>query len=150
MKSLIKRGEFTPIEELRRDLDRIFDEMVPFTWWKEEGEENGLKLWAPKTDMTENEDQYLIHVDLPGIPKKDVKVSYKDNRLTISGERKKEEKEEKDNFLRKERYFGSFVRTFTLPVDVKEDNIKANFKDGVLTVTVPKAEVSKPKTVEID
>lgn len=149
MKSLIKRGEFTPIEELRRELDHIFDEMVPFTWWKEEGE-NGIKLWAPRTDMTENEDQYLIHVDLPGIPKEDVKVSYKDNRLTISGERNEEEKEEEDNFLRKERYFGRFVRTFTLPAAVKEDNIKANFKDGVLTVTVPKAEVSKPKTVEID
>ena len=139
----------TPIEDLRRDLDRIFDEMVPFTWLKEE-EENGMKLWAPKTDMRETEDQYLIHVDLPGIPKKDVKVSYKDNRLTISGERKEEEKEETDNYLRKERYFGSFVRTFTLPAAVNEEDIKANFKEGVLTVTVPKAEVSKPKTVEID
>lgn len=149
MKSLTKQGELRPIEDLRRELDRIFDEMVPFSWWKEEGE-NGIKLWAPKTDMTENDDAYLINVDLPGISKKDVKVSYKDNRLTISGERNEKEKEEKDNYLRKERYFGSFVRSFTLPAAVKEDNIKANFKDGVLTVTVPKAEVSKPKTVEID
>lgn len=149
MRSIIKRTGLSPVEDMRREMDRIFDEMAPFSWWQDEGED-GLTLWAPNTDMTETENEYVINVDLPGIPKEDVNISFQDNRLVISGERRKEGKEEKENFLRRERYFGSFIRTFTLPNAVKDDGIKAKYHEGVLTVTVPKSEKSKAKNVQID
>lgn len=149
MRSLIRRSETSPIEELRREMDHLFDEMVPFSWSRQRGG-NGFDLWAPNTDMVETDNEYVIRVDLPGIPKDEVNINFKDNRLTISGERKQEEKEEKDNYMRQERYYGNFLRAFTLPNAVKEDDIKAKYKDGVLTVTVKKAEESKPKTVKIE
>lgn len=109
-----------------------------------------MELWAPDTDMSETDDAYLLTVDLPGLTKKDIQVSYQDHRLTISGERKKESKEEEKDYIRQERYLGKFTRSFTLPTEVKEDKIKASFKDGVLLVTIPKVEAKKPKTVSID
>jgi len=104
----------------------------------------------PNTDMTETDNDYIVSIDLPGLTKKDIDVNLQENRLTISGKREKEEKEENKNFLRKERYHGRFMRSFTLPATVQEEEIKAKFKDGVLTVTIPKAEVSKPKEIKID
>jgi HSP20 family protein len=82
--------------------------------------------------------------------KDEIEVSFKDKRLTISGERKKEEKEEKKDYIRQERYHGRFVRSYTLPSEVQEEDIKASFHNGVLTVKVPKSEVSKPKTINIE
>jgi HSP20 family protein len=109
-----------------------------------------MELWAPETDMSETEEAFLLTVDLPGLSKKDIQVSYKDHRLTISGERKQESKEEEKDYIRQERYIGKFTRSFTLPGEIKEDKIKASFKDGVLSITVPKVEAKKPKTVTID
>lgn len=149
MKALTRFSDFPAMESIRRDMDRFFDDLVPFSW----REANGGKkadLWAPNTDLSETENEYVITVDLPGISKKDVEVNFHDNRLTISGERSSEEKEEKENYLRKERYTGRFLRTFTLPCAVKDEEIVAKFKDGVLKVNVPKSEVSKPKKVSID
>ena len=149
MKAMQKRSELSPIETIRREMDRFFDDIVPFS---HKGGNGGMRmeLWAPDTDVSETDDDYTISVDLPGITKKDVEVSYKDNRLTISGKREHEEEEEKKDYLRRERYRGSFTRSFTLPSEVKEEDIKARFKDGVLKVQVPKSEVRKPKTVAID
>ncbi|SHE90079.1 heat shock protein Hsp20 [Fodinibius roseus] len=149
MKAIQKKSELSPIESIRREMDRFFDDIVPFSR-REGGDGMRMELWAPDTDVSETDEEYIVSVDLPGISKEDVEVSYKDNRLTISGERQHEEKEEKEDFLRKERYHGSFTRSFTLPSAGKDDKIKARFKDGVLKVTVPKAEVQKPKTVPID
>ncbi|MFH5886329.1 Hsp20/alpha crystallin family protein [Halalkalibaculum sp. DA3122] len=149
MRLLTRRSETSPIEELRREMDHLFDEMVPFSW-KRQAEGNGFDVWAPNTDMVEKEGEYIIRVDLPGIPREDVNISFKDNRLTISGERKREEKEEKENYMRQERYYGNFVRSFTLPNTVSEDDIKARYSDGVLTINVKKTEESKPKTVKIE
>lgn len=149
MRSLIKRTESSPVDELRREMDHLFDEMVPFSWFRE-NRGDGYDLWAPNTDMVETDDAYVIRLDLPGIPKEEVNISFKDNRLTVSGEREKDEKEEKENYMRRERYHGSFLRSFTLPNAVEEDDIKATFKDGVLTVNVKKTEESKPKTVKIE
>lgn len=149
MKALQKKSDMSPVEAIRREMDRFFDDIVPFS--RRAGSE-GMRseIWAPDMDVSETENEYVISVDLPGITKDNVEVSYKDNRLTISGERQHEEKEEKEDFLRKERYYGSFTRSLTLPSACKDDKIKARFKDGVLKVNVPKAEVQKPKTVPID
>lgn len=109
-----------------------------------------MELWAPDSDLSETDNEYYLMVDLPGMSKKDIEVSYQNKRLTISGERKLEEKETTKDLLRKERYHGRFLRSFTLPEEIKEENIKANFKDGVLTVKIPKSEVQKRKLVPID
>ncbi|WP_372634428.1 Hsp20/alpha crystallin family protein [Fodinibius sp.] len=149
MKAIQKKSDLSPIESIRREMDRFFDDIVPFSP-RMGGDGMRMELWAPDTDVSETDEEYIVTVDLPGISKEDVEVSFKDNRLTISGERQHEEKEEKEDFLRKERYHGSFTRSFTLPSAGKDDKIKARFKEGVLKVNVPKVEVQKPKTVQID
>ncbi|WP_445664657.1 Hsp20/alpha crystallin family protein [Fodinibius sp. AD559] len=150
MKAPTKYSELSPLEAIRRDLDRIFDEISPLSKMRSSNGGNGMELWAPDTDVSETDSAYMVSVDLPGLSKEDVEVSYSDNRLTISGKRKYEEKEEEEDFLRKERYHGTFTRSFTLPSEVKADDIKANFKDGVLSVRIPKSEVKKSKQISIE
>ncbi len=149
MRSLMKRSGGSSIEELRREMDHLFDDMVPFSWFRQRPGD-GFDVWTPSTDMVETDDSYIITMDLPGIPKDDVTINFKDNRLTISGERKKEEKQENKNYMRRERYRGSFVRSFTLPNAVKEDDIKAKYKEGVLTINIKKTEESKPRTIKVE
>lgn len=138
-----------PVSNLRKEMDRIFNELIPFSW-RMEDTETDLDIWSPTTDMKETDDEYIIEVDLPGLSKKDIQINCQDNVLTIEGERKKEKDEEHNGYLRSERYFGSFRRSFMLPASIKEDKIKATFKDGVLMVNVPKAEKSKRKSVNIE
>lgn len=140
----------SPLEAIKRDMDLIFDDISPFSRIRRGNGGFGMELWAPDTDMSETENAYTLTMDLPGLKKDDVDVSFTDNRLTISGERSRETKEEDKDFIRKERYLGKFSRAFTMPADVVEDKIKATFKNGVLTVDIPKAEVKKPKKVSID
>ena len=109
----------------------------------------GLEEFMPLADIVERDKEYLIKVDLPEVRKEDVKVLFDDGVLTIKGERKFEKDEKGDNYHRLERTFGTFARSFTLPANVKTDKVEASFKDGVLTVTLPKAEEAKPRQVEI-
>ncbi|RMD92824.1 MAG: Hsp20/alpha crystallin family protein [Calditrichaeota bacterium] len=105
--------------------------------------------WTPAVDISEDKDNFYLNVELPGMKKEDVKVSYEDGILTIKGE-KKSEREEKDvNFHRVERTFGMFERSFRVPNKIVEDKIDAKFENGVLTITLPKAEEAKPKEIEV-
>lgn len=105
--------------------------------------------WSPAVDISEDKDNFYLHVELPGLKKDDVKVSYEDGILTIRGE-KKAEREDKDvNYHRIERSFGMFERSFRVPTRIKEDNIEARFENGVLTITLPKAEEVKPKEIAV-
>lgn len=146
---LTKKAEPSPIDLLRREMDHFFDDMVPFTFGRDNGGKK-LTTWSPSSDITEDEKEYLIKMDIPGMEKGDIKVQYHDGRVTISGERNEEEKEEKKDFVRQERYYGSFYRSFTLPEKIKEDNIQATFKNGVLKLTIPKTEVVKPKPIKVN
>ncbi len=147
---LTKKGtEPSSIDMLRREMDQFFDDMIPFSWSRENGGKE-LRTWSPNSDITEDEKEYMIRMDIPGMEKENIKVNYQDGRLTITGERKMEESEEKKDYIRRERYSGSFYRSFTLPEAVKEDQIDATFKDGVLKLVVPKAEVVKPKAIKIN
>lgn len=138
-----------PVSNLRREMDRIFNELIPFSW-RFDDTEQGMELWTPTIDMMESDNEYMIEVDLPGLTKKDITINCHDNVLTIEGERKKEEKKEQPGYLRSERYFGTFKRSIMLPASIVDDKIKATFKDGILKVNIPKAEKSKRKTVSID
>jgi len=105
--------------------------------------------FVPAVDIKETEDKYVIEVEVAGIDKKDVHIEVKDGVLTLSGERKFEHEEKKDNYTRIERSYGKFHRTFTLPDLVMEDKIEAAYKDGLLTIELPKGEEAKPKEIEV-
>jgi len=146
---------FNPVRDLlnvEREFNRMFRSMEDrFGLSKKEDydEEYENAVWMPLTDIYEDRDEYKIKADLPGIKKDDVKISFSDGKLSISGERNqaKENKDAKSHRI--ERTFGKYYRSFTLPKEIKEDKIKADFKDGQLTVTIPKAEEVKPKEIDI-
>lgn len=106
--------------------------------------------YAPEVDIVENDNEFVIHADLPGINPKEVHLDVRGNTLTISGERKEEREKKDKNYYRAERYFGSFQRSFTLPEGIDQNKISAQYKNGVLNVTIPKGEASRPKQIEIN
>lgn len=139
--SLASRRRQEPMNVLRQmtsELDRMFDE--PWTllrWPSADLASPDSPIWAPKVDVVTNDNKLVTRVDLPGMKKEDVQVEVEDGFLTLSGERKKETKEEKDSVYREEREYGSFCRTVPLPKGVKADDVKATFTNGVLEVTIP-------------
>jgi HSP20 family protein len=108
-----------------------------------------LADWTPLADITEDDKEYLIKAELPDVRKEDVKVTVENGMLTISGERKFEKEEKNKKYHRVERAYGSFVRSFTLPEDADASKVKAEFRDGVLTVHLPKSERAKPKQIDV-
>ena len=148
MSDITRNPSMTPIRNLRREMDRLFDDLVPFRLFDEEREPL-TGVWNPRCDILETDNDFIVTLDLPGVKKENVTVNYQDNQLTISGERIAEEIQEKRDFIRKERTYGNFHRVFTLPQSVNAEKITANFKEGILTIKVPKSEESKPKQVKI-
>ena len=111
--------------------------------------ESPMSAWAPVLDVREDADNFAISAELPGLKRNDISVSLQDGALVISGERTVEKVEEGVEIHRQERFYGKFQRALTLPTPVAADKIKAQYKDGVLTVTLPKAEEAKPKQIDI-
>jgi HSP20 family protein len=105
--------------------------------------------WVPAVDISETDGGYQIKAEIPDVKKEDVKVTLEDGVLTIQGERKQEKEENGKKYHRVERSYGSFVRIFTLPDLVDEGKVKAEFKDGVLNLQLPKSEKAKPKSIEV-
>jgi len=136
---------FARISDLRDEIDRLFDaplgEMVRTS--------NLLSGWTPALDVYENKDNFTIKAELPGMKKEDIAVTLHDGSLSIAGERKSEARHEGAEVCRAERYVGRFQRTVTLPGAVAPDKAKAQYKDGVLTVTLPKTEEAKPKQIDV-
>ena len=119
------------------------------------GEREGKDLfsrsdWAPAVDIKETAEAFNIEAELPGMSKDDVKVTVEDGVLSIRGERKQEEETDDKRHHRIERFYGSFLRRFTPPENVDENSIQAKFKDGVLSLTLTKAEPAEPKAIEVD
>jgi len=112
-------------------------------------DENWDRVWRPAVDIYEEENGVALKAELPGIDKKDISIDVKDGVLTLSGERTVENETEEKNFYRRERTYGKFQRLFTLPEGVSAEDITADFKDGVLKVHIPKAEVEEPKKITI-
>lgn len=130
---------------LQREMNRVFDSF--FHGADEPNLFNGA--WMPAVDVAEEDDAYVVKVELPGVNKDDVKITLESNILTIRGEKKVESEVKQKNYHRTERSYGSFQRSFTLPTSVKNDKIDAVYKDGILTVSLPKAEEAKPKQIEV-
>ena len=131
-----------------KSFDRLLEETVralsPNT-----SRDSEQEAWSPKVDIYEDDDRYILKADLPGLNKEDIQVDLNDKTLRISGEKKDVEKTSKDNYVRLERKYGKFVRSFTVSDNIVTQNIKANYKDGVLEVTLPKKEEAKPKQLKV-
>ncbi len=106
--------------------------------------------WSPTVDIEENDDAYTIKAEMPGVNKDDMEVNFDNGILTIKGEKSEEKTEDKGKIHRTECSYGSFSRSFTLPEGIKEDKINASYKDGILLLTVPKAEEKKPRSIAVD
>ena len=105
--------------------------------------------WQPRVDVKDEKDTIVVLAELPGMSKGDIKVTYENNYLTISGERKLEDKKEDENYYRVERQFGRFSRSFRLSTEMQPDKISAEYKDGVLRLVLPKSEAKKPREISI-
>jgi HSP20 family protein len=132
---------------VQREINRLFDDF--FRGGMQAEEASGRSYWSPAVDIAERDNEYVVKVELPGVNKDDVKITLESNILTIRGEKKQEKEEKGENSHRLERSYGSFQRSFTLPTIVKNDKIDAVYRDGILTVTLPKAEEAKPKQIEV-
>ena len=138
-----------PLSSLREELDRIFGEFLPTTPEAIEGSGSSA-VWSPRVDFSENDKSYMLKVDLPGMRKTDITVSVDDHILTISGERKEEKKEEKEDYILLERAYGNFRRSLNLPKSAEVNKVKAEFANGVLSVEVPKSEERKARLVAVN
>ena len=146
MNAITHWGSFRNLTTLQDEMDRLFE--GAFT--KGQGGQAELASWAPAVDIYEAESELVAKVDLPGVDEKDLDIRLENNTLTIRGERKFEKSVNEENFLRVERAYGSFTRTFSLPNIVNPEGINASYSNGVLTVRMPKREESKPKQVKIN
>ncbi|NPV72580.1 MAG: Hsp20/alpha crystallin family protein [Pelotomaculum sp.] len=144
--ALVRWDPFRELVNLQHSINRLFDENFRFM---RVHEGNLAQGWTFPVDIKDTPEAILVKAELPGVNKDDIKVSFSDNLLTIRGERKKEEKEEGANFLRVERSYGSFSRSFSVDVPVKQEQIKARYQDGILEITLPKEDWSKKKEVTI-
>ena len=146
MTYLTTRRPMRNLFSLHNEMGRIFGDLfAPH----EGGTDTEEISWIPTVDVSETENGYEIRAELPGISENDVNVSVTDNVLTIKGEKRQEAETDGKNYHRVERRYGSFQRSFTLPRHTETDAIKAEYKDGVLTLGIPKAEVAKPTEVPI-
>ncbi len=136
--TLVKFEPFKEFETLSDRMLRIFDDFPTFPFSLNEG-------FSPRIDISEEGDRILIDAEIPGVKKDDLKITLQDNILTIQGEKKKEEKKKDRNYFRTERVYGTFKRSFTLPVEVNTDKIDAKFRDGMLHIELKKLEPKKTK-----
>ena len=146
MMDLVRWNPFREMAPFRR-MDRFFgDSLFPSLF---QDEEMSVMNWKPVVDIFEDDDNIVIKADLPGVDKEDVHVDVKDRVLTLSGERSSEKEVKEEKYYRKERTLGKFQRSFSLSADVDPDKIKAEFKDGVLKVEIPKPEENKPRKIAV-
>ncbi len=136
------------LRSLQDEVNRVFEGLFP-TGWDNDTSDAQTSMWTPRMDLTESDDAYHLQMDLPGLKKENVTIRVEDNRLMVRGERQEKTRQESDNMLHMERRFGSFYRTVRLPKSIHDEGIKASFKNGVLEINVPKAEISKPKQIAI-
>ena len=137
-----------PLEIQRRYKDE-FDKLFEGFFKESDILPGPLFSLSPKADIEENDREYLVNVELPGVDKKDIKLNLENNVLVIKGEKKQSKEVREENYLCCERSYGSFQRTFEFPCMIKQDKIEAEFKDGILQIKAPKAEEIKKKEIEI-
>ena len=143
---LVRWDPFSEMDSLQRSINRLFDDAGSSRRERREGAD---AMWAPPVNSYEDKDAFLLSCDLPGMDQKDIKINLDNNTLTISGTRKLEHEDKKENYQRIECTFGTFSRSFTLPATVDTEKIEANVEGGVLKIRLPKREESKPRQISI-
>ena len=141
--TLVKWNPWSDMMNMRQEMDRLFGMRMPNVLRQE------ASSWTPRVDMRETAADYVIEADLPGVSKDDITVNVEGETLVITGERKVEEVHDVGGWRQAERTFGKFQRTFRLPTTVKVDDIEGQYRDGVLTVKVPKADDAKTKRIAV-
>lgn len=142
--SLVRWDPFRDLLTMQDRMNRLFSDAFSRT----AGEE-ATGAWLPAVDIYEQGDNLVLQAEVPGVGRDDLDVRVEGNVLTLSGERKQQKEIKDEQFHRLERSYGKFVRSFTLPVGIDTDRIKAEFRDGLLTLTLPKAEEAKPKRIKV-
>ncbi|MDD2914400.1 MAG: Hsp20/alpha crystallin family protein [Gallionella sp.] len=145
--NLVKWDPFKELEDVSERLNRIFGRTAAIN--ESSREMLAVADWMPSVDISETDTAYLIKGEIPGVKKEDVKVTIQDGMLTIQGERKQEKEDKGKKFHRVECCYGSFMRSFRVPDDADENSVKAEFKDGMLNVTLAKSEKAKPKQINV-
>ncbi len=143
---------WNPWEEMfnfTRRMNRLFEPTLLRRLDLKEDDSITSYLWEPLVDIYETNEDIVVKAEIPGMKKEDIEISITDNVLTIKGEKKQERKMQNEDYHRIECSYGTFQRSFSLPKAIKPDNVTASYKDGVLTITVPKAEEVKPKKIQI-
>jgi HSP20 family protein len=145
MRTIARWEPFRGVTTLQDQVNRLFNESFERT-----GQESSLSAWAPAVDIYETEHELVVKADLPDVDPKDLDIRVENNILTIRGDRKFEKKVAEENYLRVERSYGSFARSFTLANTVNTDAINAEYQNGVLTLAIPKREEAKPKQIKVN
>jgi len=143
---LIQWKPFREVSRLRNEMDRLWDE---YFGAGRRGLQPLEEAWLPAVDVSESEDKITVKAEIPGLEAKDIDISMSGDTLTIKGEKKTETEEKEENYHVVERSYGSFRRVMKLPAMVDADKVEATYKNGVLTVVLPKKEEVKPKAIEI-
>lgn len=133
---------------VRDEMNRLFDEFFSLAPERRRGLLEGE--WQPSIDIAETNESVVVTAELPGVSQDDVSITVMNNILTLKGEKKEEKEIKKENYHRIERNYGSFQRFVSLPTDVQSDKAKATYKDGILTITIPKTESAEPKSIKIN
>ncbi len=148
--SIMRWDPFRELEDVSSRLNRIFGHPAAARVAHEPAKDNMRVFdWTPTVDIAETEEEFHIKAELPAVKRDDVKLSVDNGVLRIEGERKQEKEEKRKRYHRVERSYGSFMRTFILPDNVDDAKVRAEFKDGVLDVRIPKAEKARPKSIEV-
>lgn len=144
--AIVRWSPFRDLVGIQQEVNRLFDDLM--TRRADTGAEG--VMWIPAVDVAETGDTVSVKVEVPGVKKDDIKISVTNNVLTVRGEKKMEKETSEENYHRIERVYGSFVRSLELPTVVQADKVKASFKDGVLSIVLPKSEEVKPKEIAIE
>ena len=144
--AIVKYNPFRDLRTMQEQMNRLLD----MAWNREFGEELREGVWQPPVDIYEDENSVVIKAEVPDVDQKDIEVRIEDNTLTLRGERKHNNEVKKENYHRVERYYGQFQRIFTLPQTIDQEKVKASCEKGVLTITLPKREETKPKQISVE
>ena len=139
------KNTWNPIQELRSEMDRLFDAF----WDMPVEAQASSRTWQPACDVVEDQNHYLLSLEMAGIPKDQIQIEVVDRNLMITGERKAENQKRENGVMYSERRFGKFQRSFALPLGLDLEKIEANHQDGVLRVLIPKTEAAKPRQIKI-
>lgn len=136
----------SPAERLARMLDQAFNQTFPRDFF---GENLSTRTWVPAVDIRETPEALIVYAEVPGLSKEDINITLENNVLTLSGERRFEKDTKEQDWHRVERSYGTFSRSFSLPAQLDPDKVDASFKDGVLSIRIPKAEMARPRKIVV-